>query len=209
LHLDNDAFPVYGDLSVAAGWLDTHKDALALAFIITEIDDYAARLSKIPESPFPCHYFIGCGAMLNRAAFLELGGYEELLQFYSEEVAVSVHARSRGLVVYQYPPVVVRHNRSPVARVNAQRAFLVTRNELLIAVLYYPFIFALIRVPAFILRQLTGKSHIPVSKPAVIRGVFAAIGLIPKALGMRQALPVEAFKAWKRAASPITIRPVG
>jgi hypothetical protein len=206
LQVDDDSFPVLGDLSEAAAWLEARGDAFALAFIVAEREQYAAELEALPREPFPCHYFVGCGALIKRELFLELGGYQEVLEYYCEEVELSLHARSRELFVYQYPGVAVRHYRSPVSRDKSYRWFLVIRNELLIAAFHYPLVFLLIRWPLFtlkawIFRWVPGRE--------IVRGIRAAIRLLPTIWPARRPLPVRLFLAWKRLPKPIMYLPPG
>ena len=204
LQVDNDSFPIRGDLAEAAAWLEARADALALAFVVTERAEGATEPEALPGGPFPCHYFIGCAALLKRELFLEMGGYKEVLEYFCEEVELSLHARSRGLFVYQYPGVVVRHHRSPVSRDKSYRWFLVIRNELLIAVFHYPLVFLLIRWPLFtlkawIFRWVPGRE--------IVRGIKAAIRLLPTVWPVRRALTIRSFLAWKRLPKPIKYLP--
>jgi GT2 family glycosyltransferase len=198
--VDNDSFPVQGDLTEAVLWLGSHDDALALAFVVAERPEYAKALALVPTEPFRCHYFIGCAALIRRELFLELGGYDETLEYLCEEVEVSLHAQQRGLFIYQYPGVVVRHNRSPASRDQSYRWFLLIRNELLIAALHYPFPFLLIRWPLFTLKALI-FGWVPAR--AILRGIRAAVGLLPRVWPRRRALPIKPFLVWKNLPKPI------
>ena len=203
LQVDNDSFPVRGDLGAAATWLQERQDALALAFIITERDDFEEALGALPPDPAPCHYFIGCGALIKRELFLELGGYEEELEYIAEEIAVTLHAQSRGFQVYQYPAVTVRHYRSPLARDRLVRAALTIRNELLIAGLYYPFFFLLLRWPVYLVKALV-FGWFP--RREIVKGAIAAVRRYPAIWPKRQPAPLDAFLRWKRLPRPVTVR---
>jgi GT2 family glycosyltransferase len=202
LQVDNDSFPVVGDLGTAAGWLRAHPEALALAFVIAERNDYLDAARAISPQPVPCHYFIGCGALLKRELFLELGGYEETLEYVAEEIALTLQAESRGLHVYQYPAVVVRHHRSPASRDPKTRATLAIRNELLIAGLHYPFVFMLVRWPALLLKALLGRWF---PAPAVVRGAIEAARMFSRVWRRRQPLKITTFLRWKRMPVPVKL----
>jgi len=203
LQIDNDSFPVRGDLGAAAAWLQKQDDALALAFIVAERDDFAEAVGALPPDPAPCDFFIGCGALIKRELFLELGGYEEDLEYMAEEIGVTLHAQSRGLQVYQYPAVTVRHYRSPLARDPVERAALNIRNELLIAGLYYPFAFLLLRWPVYLAKALV-FGWFP--RRQIVKGALAAARRYPAIWRKRQPVAVGAFLRWKRLPRPVTVR---
>jgi GT2 family glycosyltransferase len=203
LQVDNDSFPVRGDLGAAVAWLQEREDALALAFVIAERDDYLEGLRALPAEPAPCDFFIGCGALIKRELFLELGGYEEELGYMAEEIALTLHAQSRGLQVYQYPAVTVRHYRSPLSRDLTARARLNIRNELLIAGLYYPFVFLLLRWPVYLAKALV-LGWFP--RREIVKGAMAAAWRYPAIWRKRQPVTVEAFLRWKRLPRPVTLR---
>lgn len=202
LQVDNDSFPVMGDLGAAAQWLQARSDALGLAFVIAERDDYLDAVRELPPEPAPCHYFIGCGALLKRELFLQLGGYEEALGYVAEEIAATLHAETRGFHVYQYPAVVVRHLRSPVSRDSQTRSALAIRNELLIAGLHYPFAFMLGRWPALLLKALVYR-WFPAG--AILRGAVDALKLYPQIWPKRQPAQVKTFLRWKRMPNPVKL----
>jgi GT2 family glycosyltransferase len=203
LQIDNDSFPVRGDLGAAAAWLQERPDALALAFIVAERDDFAEAVRALPPEPAPCDFFIGCGALIKRELFLELGGYEEELEYMAEEIAVTLHAQSRGLQVYQYPAVTVRHYRSPLSRDLTARAMLNIRNELLIAGLYYPFVFLVLRWPVYLVKALV-FGWFP--RREIVKGAMAAARRYPTIWCKREPVAVAAFLRWKRLPRPVTVR---
>ena len=203
LQVDNDSFPVQGDLGAAAAWLRERADALALAFIITERDDFAEAVRALPPDPAPCHFFVGCGALIKRELFLELGGYEEELGYMAEEVALALRAQSRGWQVYQYPAVTVRHYRSPLSRDLTTRARLNIRNELLIAGLYYPFGFMLLRWPVYLAKALV-FGWFP--RGEVVKGALAAVRRYPAIWRKRQPVTVGELRRWKRLPKPVTVK---
>jgi GT2 family glycosyltransferase len=206
LQIDNDAFPVEGELAAAAAWLIAKEDALALAFVIAERDDFETAVRALPPDPAPCHYFIGCGALIKRALFLDLGGYEENLEYVAEEIGLTLHAQSRGLQVYQYPALTIRHYRSPLSRDLGMRAALNVRNELLIAGLYYPFFFMLLRWPVYLIKVLAGGLF---PRHATIRGALAAARLYPTIWRKREPVSVRPFLRWKRLPVPVKLVPGG
>ena len=68
LSLDDDSYPVGGDLAVAAQWLAAHREVIALAFCVTE--SAAVPPGTDSGKPFPVRYYIGCAHLLRREDFL-------------------------------------------------------------------------------------------------------------------------------------------
>jgi GT2 family glycosyltransferase len=203
LQIDDDSFPVRGDLEKAVAWLEARKDALALAFIVTDGEDYSARIDEISAEPFRCHYFIGCAGLIKRERFLELGSYEESLEYSGEEIALALHAQLHGLFVYQYAGVVVQHNPSRASRNQQARASMLIRNELLVAGLHYPLLFLLARAPLFVLKALV---HRWVPRRNTLLGVRAALGLYPAIWRRRRVVPMREFLVWKRLPAPVEFK---
>ncbi len=95
--------------------------------------------------PFPIQYYIGCGHLLRRTQFLELGGYLERLHYYSEENQFCLDALLGGYSTYAYPAVAVRHNRTPAARNSAKATRYYVRNQAILGFLYFPFPYSILR----------------------------------------------------------------
>lgn len=136
LSLDDDSFPVAGDLAAAAAWLKDHPGASALAFRIIRANDEVPDVSKAGP-PVQSNSFIGCGFMLRRDLFLSLGGFEERLKFYHEEPEYSFRAFQAGYSCYGYPAIVIRHMVSPAARMHSIRTRYFIRNIILMDLWFY------------------------------------------------------------------------
>ena len=145
LSLDDDSYPVAGNINEALKWLENHPSVAALAFHVVRADEKIPSAESLGE-PFPVQYFIGCGHLLRRAQFLELGGYLDRLYYFSEEVDFCLKALLRGLSTYAYPAAVIRHNRTPAARNLAKATRYYMRNQAIIGLLYFPFPFFILRV---------------------------------------------------------------
>ena len=112
LSLDDDSFPAAGDFGHAVQFLEAKPDTVGLAISIISRDE---ALPSRGDTPAPVRYYIGCGHLLKRDLFLRLGGYADNW-IYGEEPEFCLRALHQGYRVYLYPGVVIRHNRSPVAR---------------------------------------------------------------------------------------------
>jgi GT2 family glycosyltransferase len=203
LQLDDDSFPIVGNLSHAVAWLASHQDALGLAFIVTDGRDYSTKINAIPSQPFRCRQFIGCAGLIKRELFLDLGGYEETFEYSCEEIGLTLHAQLKGLAIYQYPGVVIQHNPSARSRNQSHRSVLLIRNQILVAGLHYPMLFLLIRSPLFVLKAIILK-WVPRGK--VTRGIIDALLLYPKILRKRKPVPIKPFLAWNRLPIPIEFK---
>jgi GT2 family glycosyltransferase len=199
LSLDDDSFPVAGDIDKAVIWLDNHPSVAALAFRIVERDEIVPHLDTLGE-PFPIRRYVGCAHLLRRRQFLELGGYLERLHYYGEELEFCLKALREGFSTYAYPAVVIRHNRTPVARNSTKSARYYIRNEAIVGLLYFPFPFSILRVAGClrILRDPKSNRH-----PArQLLGWAEALVCAIRWWKLRQPLSVAQFRAWKKLPLP-------
>jgi GT2 family glycosyltransferase len=199
LSLDDDSFPVAGDISDAVGWLENHPSVAALALHIVQGNESVPR-AETPGKPFPVRYFIGCGHLLRRKQFLELGGYLERLHYFGEEIDYCLKALLQGSSTYAYPAVVVRHNRTAVARNSAKAARYYIRNEAVVGLLYFPFPFSIVRAVGClrILRNPRWNLH----WGSLLLGWLEAFVRAVSWRSLRRPLPIAQFRAWKKLPLP-------
>jgi GT2 family glycosyltransferase len=197
--LDDDSYPAAGDINEAVIWLENHPSVAALAFRILRRDETVPSSATFGE-PFQVQYFIGCGHLLRRKLFLALNGYLERLHYFSEEVDFCVNALLEGFSVYGYPGVVVRHNRSPVARNLAKAAHYYIRNQTLVGLFYFPFPFSILRAAncLLLLKEPQWNSH-PGSLLLGWLDAFLCVISWPK---LRRRMSLTQFRAWKALPKP-------
>ena len=197
LSLDDDSFPAAGNLGRAVEFLEGKSDTLGLAFSIALPHEVLPRSIRIP---IPVRYYIGCGHLLKRELFLNLGGYAQNW-IYGEEPEFCLRALHKGYRVYLYPDVVIRHNRTPVARNLKKTARYYIRNEALVGLLYFPFPHSVLRfcnaLPA-ILRNPEWNAQ----WASLIRGWLEALWCLVRWRHLRHPLPLEQFRAWKKLPLP-------
>jgi GT2 family glycosyltransferase len=196
LSLDDDSYPVAGDLESACEWLEQRPKVFALCFQII------FRQEKPPEDfasrpPFPVRDFIGCAALIRRDVFLSLNGYEEGFIFMAEEPEVCLRAMQEGYEIDAYPGVIVQHNLSPVRRNRAKRTELLLRRESLVALAFYPFPQsfrrALTCVPGYFFKNPEFRPYLFPMLVGVARGLADYFsGRFP-----RKRLSRDQFAAWK------------
>ena len=196
LGLDDDSFPIAGDLAAAAAYMIDHPKVAALAFHIifkneTPPADFASK------TPFLVRDYIGCGTLIRRELFLSLGGYEEKFGFYLEEPEYCLRAMQQGHLIEAYPAVVIQHNLTPVARNQANRTESLIHKETLMALWFYPhpqsYVRALSCFPAMLVRQSDARKYWRAS----IRGWLTAFYDYYFRQHSKQRLTPELFKHWK------------
>jgi GT2 family glycosyltransferase len=201
LSLDDDSYPVAGDINQAITWLENHSSVAALALHVVQKDEAVPSLDT-PGDPFPVKYYTGCAHLLRREQFLELGGYLDDLYYFCEEVDFCLKALRQGFGTFAYPGVVIRHTRTPVARNSRKSARYYMRNQVILGLLYFPFPFSILRVGGClqILNDPKTNSH-PIS---LLLGWLEAIVCGISWLKFRQPLSLAQFRAWKALPFPQT-----
>ncbi len=138
--LDNDAvFDSEDSLSqVLSRFLeDDHLGALGFRinnFFSGKLDRpswvYPRALLPKADNSFLATRFCGAGHALRRSTFLEVGGYDESLFFYWEELDLSYKIINLGYKIAYDPAITILHKVSPEARVNwgDRRFYYLVRN---------------------------------------------------------------------------------
>ena len=146
--LDNDAiFGSEDEAAKAAQRLGGDPGLAAIGFRILNFysgtDDesswgYPAALKSRSEEEFLAARFVGAGHALRRAAFEAVGGYDDSLFFYWEELDIAYRLINRGYRILYAPEVAVLHKVSPEHRVNwsGSRYYYLVRNRLYIEYKY-------------------------------------------------------------------------
>ena len=158
-------------------------------------DMTAAPLGWEPDLPGPSVLgFLACAAVVRVSAFLEAGGFDDVVFFRGEEERVALDLRTQGWGLAYVDSVVAHHRPSP-ARDHGRAAVLGARNQVLTA---------LMRRPWPVVAQL---SH-DVSRrgPAGRRGLAEALLRAPRALRRRRPVPPAVEAARRRAAGQMVER---
>ena len=137
LSLDDDScFRNVPDLQGALEYLAQQPRVAALQF--NNVDINFGEEAVTGSEPYRVQTYTGCGHLLKRSVFLEMGGYRADFVHMSEEVEFCRKAWKAGLEVHMYPKIVVDHRRTPVARFPAKNLYYLTRNLLIISYLHLP-----------------------------------------------------------------------
>ncbi|MEU4549327.1 glycosyltransferase family 2 protein [Nonomuraea dietziae] len=182
---DDDSWWAKGALDRAADVMDAHPRLAVLAGKVLvgpeERTDPVSTLmarSPLPGSAGPGILgFLACGAVVRRTAFLEAGGFDDVIFFFGEEERLAVDLAARGWELAYVEEVVAHHHPSP-ARDPRARLALAARNAVLTAVLRRPWPV----VTRTVLR--TARSGSPGRQ-----GLRDAVVRLPRALARRRTLP--------------------
>ena len=199
LSLDDDSFPELGDIGEAIAWLESHPSVAALALHILQGDEDLVDADKLRE-PFPVRYYIGCGHLLRRQYFLDLGGYLERLHYFGEEYDFCLRALRQGASTYAYPSVVVRHKRTSVARNSAKAARYYIRNEAVVGLLHFPFPFSVLRWMNCL--RILRNPKWNVNWGSLLLGWLEALPVAVSWWNLHRPLSMSQFLAWKSLPLP-------
>ena len=183
--LDNDA--VFADrttLAQAVAALDAAPDVGALGFRILDqaagCDDrsswgYPLALLRRAGEAFDTVTFVGAGHAIRRAAWREVGGYDESLFFCWEEYDFCLRAIERGWRVRYRGDIVVHHKLSAERRVgwSDERWFRFVRNRLYIERKWGASLLSLTpRIGGYIIKGLRSGHSISTLRAVVAAAMF-------------------------------------
>jgi GT2 family glycosyltransferase len=190
---DDDSWWAPGALSRAAELLDRHPRLAVLAARVLVGPDQRLdpvcqemALSPLPPAadlPGPAVLgFIACGAVVRRAAFLEVGGFDARFGVGGEEELLAVDLAARGWGLAYVEEVIAHHHPSPSRDPSARRRVQV-RNALWSAWLRRPLGGAA--------RQTAHLAALAMHQPGVWSGMLLALLGLPWVLRERRPIPRE------------------
>ncbi|MGV9305061.1 glycosyltransferase family 2 protein [Nonomuraea sp. NPDC003727] len=188
---DDDSWWAPGALDRAADVLDAHpRLAVLAARVLVGPEERTDPVSAVmARSPLPGSAgpgvlgFLACGAVVRRRAYLEAGGFDDVIFFFGEEERLAVDLAARGWELAYVADVVAHHHPSPARDPHGRRA-LAARNAVLTAVLRRPWPV----VARTVLRAAAAGA-------AGRAGLRAAVRRLPRALALRQELPRDVERA--------------
>ena len=190
---DDDSWWAPGALSRAAELLDRHPRLAVLAARVLvgpdqrlDPDCREMALSPLPPAadlPGPAVLgFIACGAVVRRAAFLEVGGFDARFGVGGEEELLAVDLAARGWGLAYVEEVVAYHHPSPSRDPSGRRRVQV-RNALWSAWLRRPLGGAA--------RQTAHLAALAIHQPGAWSGILLALLGLPWVLRERRPVPRE------------------
>jgi N-acetylglucosaminyl-diphospho-decaprenol L-rhamnosyltransferase len=193
---DDDSWWAPGALDRAVEILDAHpRTALLAARVLVgeeerlePVSEAMARspLGRPDGQPGPAVLgFLACSAIVRRDAYLDAGGFSDVLHFAGEEELLALDLAAAGWGLAYVPELVVHHHPSPSGRSPAARRRREIRNGLLTAWLRRP-LPAVARAAAAALSTRDGRA-----------GLADAARALPRLARERRLLPptVEAARA--------------
>jgi len=203
---DDDSWWAPGALELAAGVFAAHPRLGVLAARVLVGDERrldpvcrqmaAAPLGSSPDLPgVDVLGFVACGAVVRRQAFLQCGGFDDVVVFPGEEERLTLDLASAGWGLAYVDDVVAHHQPSATRGDGGRRAALIARNHLLTAVMRRPWR-VVVRRAAEAWRAGDGPR----------RGLLDALPRLPRALTRRRRVP--GFVELRAAALEGAARPV-
>jgi GT2 family glycosyltransferase len=190
---DDDSWWAPGALTRAADLLEGYPRLAVLAARVLvgpdqRLDPVCAEMAHSPLPPTPdlpgppVLGFIACGAVVRRAAFLEVGGFDVRLGVGGEEELLSVDLATRGWGLAYVEEVVAYHHPSPSRDPSGRRRVQV-RNALWSAWLRRPLGSAA--------RQTAHLTALAIHQPGTCSGLLLALQGLPWVLRERRPIPHE------------------
>jgi len=131
LSLDDDSYPVSGSLQAAVDFAESQEDLLCLSFPIYNPVLAQYQNQSLHNEPYPVRSFVGCGHLLHRERFLQLGGYREELIHQGEEMEIAARAFQKNWYCYHFPDFLIHHTASNTGRNWHRMDFYGSRNLIL------------------------------------------------------------------------------
>lgn len=206
---DDDSWWVPGSLEQAAAVLDGHPDVALLtgAVLIGDdgvLDPFTSALEGSPlpgrddGAGVPVLGFMACAAVVRRSAFLEVGGFDRVVEFVGEEERLALDLADHGWQLRYLPDLLIRHLPEPGDRPAGARRRRVARNDVLTAAMRLPVSFTARRVLRHAAAGRDGRL-----------GVLLAVPRLPLALRHRRPIGRPVQDAVRLLESGRTARPGG
>jgi len=183
------------------------EDALRHVASIAVSDDPSIAAWELRQKPYdhPKNYDPITGitnwnshacVLLRRSALESVGGYDETLFMYGEDVELSYRLRRAGFMLRYCPRAVVWHYSYDESRIKPIQYIGSTFSNLYLRLKYGNFVDAL-SVPLLGVRLLFAPQAYPGARKTVIRSLLRLIVVSPKALLARQESNISfPFRAW-------------
>jgi GT2 family glycosyltransferase len=179
---DDDSWWAPGSLTKCADVLDAHpRLGLVAAHMLVgpeeRVDPVCELMARSPlhagpDAPgTPVLGFMACGAVVRRDAFLQSGGFDDVVFFLGEEDRLAWDMAAHGWELVYRPDIVAHHHPQPGGRSDGRRR-LVTRNAVLTALMRRPWPVVVGQVMAAC-RSSEGRGGVVDSLPRLRRALTA------------------------------------
>lgn len=194
LSLDDDSFPVSGSLQAAIDFAESCDDLFCLNFPVYNpvISDH--QVKSIQDRPYQVRSFIGCGHLLHRRRFLDIGGYREELVHQGEEVEIAARAFHHGLRCYHFPGLQVHHLVSNAGRSWHRMDFYSSRNSALWNDWYMPRQLKAIKQGRTFISRIVHS--IKVRRLGQVKGQLVGLREIRRYKANRRPMSLKLYREW-------------
>lgn len=186
---DDDSWWSPGSLEQVARLMDDYpRLALVAARVLVgpqeRLDPASAEMAASPlsaraEAPgVPVLGFVACGAVVRRQAFLDVGGFDEVVFFPGEEERVALDLAAANWDLAYVGEVVAHHHPSTLRSSSSARQTLILRNAILTAVMRRPWKVVAARCLNSLRHGRSGVSAVAGAAPRV-RAALAARRRLP------------------------------
>ena len=196
LSLDDDSYPVSGSLQAAVEFAESQEDLLCLSFPIYNpvLGEYQNQ--SFSKDPYPVKSFVGCGHLLHRERFLQLGGYREELIHQGEEMEIAARAFQDGICCYHFSGFEIHHTASNEGRNWHRMDFYGSRNLVLWNDWFVPKELKFLKNIKVLISRLVLLFKL--GRLGTIEGVIAGFGDISIYQKYRKIMTLECFRRWQK-----------
>ena len=203
LLLDDDAALLDGaSVERAMRIVQSDPQVGAVAFAQANVDGtpWPEKMQPGPgQRPRYVPAFIGFAHLLNRAVFIDLGGYRESFVFYGEEKEYCLRLLDRGYHVVYLPDALVVHAQDAAGRTPQRYLRYVTRNDCLHALYNEPMWRAMWLVPARLFLYFRMRSRWGIADPDGLRWIISEVAAnAGSALRSRRPVSRRTRASWRR-----------
>jgi glycosyltransferase involved in cell wall biosynthesis len=195
LSLDDDSYPVSGSLAAAVEFAESMDNLLCLSFPIYNPVLAEYQNQSFHQKPYPVRCFVGCGHLLHRERFLQLGGYREELIHQGEEMEIAARAFQKNWYCYHFPDFLIHHTASNTGRNWHRMDFYGARNNVLWNDWFVPEQLKLIKQFRTLVSRLS--LGVKVRRWGQLQGEYAGFKDIEQFKKYRQNMSRENYKQWQ------------
>lgn len=195
LSLDDDSYPVAGSLQAAVEFAESREDLLCLSFPIYNPLSGRHQVKSLRGSPYRVRAFIGCGHLLRRERFLELGGYCEALVHFLEEGEIAARGFQQGAHCYHFPDLQIHHTESSAGRDRQRMDYYAARNTVLWNDWYMPGRLSVIKQSRTFLARMMQTAA--TRRLGHLKGHLTGLKEIAEFRHRRQRMALRLYRQWQ------------
>ncbi|WP_256973389.1 glycosyltransferase family 2 protein [Nostoc sp. T09] len=195
LSLDDDSYPVSGSLEAAVAFAESVANLLCVSFPIYNPILANYQNQSFNNHPYQVRCFVGCGHLLHREKFIQLGGYCAELIHQGEEMEIAARAFQKGWYCYHFPQFLIHHTASNTGRNWHRMDFYGARNNVLWNDWFVPHQLKLIKQVRTLLSRLS--LGIKVRRWGQVQGEYAGFKDIGQFKHYRQNMSMQCYEQWQ------------